>query len=259
MKNIAVLGSTGSIGTQTLDVVRANPERLCVKALAAGHNITQLESQIREFHPQIAAVWDEKKAKELRICTADLPVKIVSGMEGLLEIAQMEEAEVLVTAIVGMIGIRPTIAAIKAGKDIALANKETLVTAGHIIMPLAKEYNVKILPVDSEHSAIFQSLNGEKKTQIDKILLTASGGPFRGKDKAFLKHVQLEDALKHPNWSMGHKITIDSASMVNKGLEVMEAKWLFDVELDQIQVVYRLYVVCCGIQTGMIHPLVRYD
>ena len=237
MKNIAVLGSTGSIGTQTLDVVRANPERLCVKALAAGHNITQLESQIREFHPQIAAVWDEEKAKELRICTADLPVKIVSGMEGLLEIAQMEEAEVLVTAIVGMIGIRPTIAAIKAGKDIALANKETLVTAGHIIMPLAKEYNVKILPVDSEHSAIFQSLNGEKKTQIDKILLTASGGPFRGKDKAFLKHVQLEDALKHPNWSMGHKITIDSASMVNKGLEVMEAKWLFDVELDQIQVV----------------------
>lgn len=250
MKNIAVLGSTGSIGTQTLDVVRANPERLCVKALAAGHNITQLESQIREFHPQIAAVWDEKKAKELRICTADLPVKIVSGMEGLLEIAQMEEAEVLVTAIVGMIGIRPTIAAIKAGKDIALANKETLVTAGHIIMPLAKEYNVKILPVDSEHSAIFQSLNGEKKTQIDKILLTASGGPFRGKDKAFLKHVQLEDALKHPNWSMGHKITIDSASMVNKGLEVMEAKWLFDVELDQIQVVIQ--------PQSIIHSMVQY-
>ena len=251
MKNIAVLGSTGSIGTQTLDVVRANPERLCVKALAAGHNITQLESQIREFHPQIAAVWDEKKAKELRICTADLPVKIVSGMEGLLEIAQMEEAEVLVTAIVGMIGIRPTIAAIKAGKDIALANKETLVTAGHIIMPLAKEYNVKILPVDSEHSAIFQSLNGEKKTQIDKILLTASGGPFRGKDKAFLKHVQLEDALKHPNWSMGHKITIDSASMVNKGLEVMEAKWLFDVELEQIEVVVH--------PQSVIHSAVQYE
>ena len=171
-------------------------------------------------------------------------------MEGLLEIAQMEEAEVLVTAIVGMIGIRPTIAAIKAGKDIALANKETLVTAGHIIMPLAKEYNVKILPVDSEHSAIFQSLNGEKKTQIDKILLTASGGPFRGKDKAFLKHVQLEDALKHPNWSMGHKITIDSASMVNKGLEVMEAKWLFDVELDQIQVVIQ--------PQSIIHSMVQY-
>ena len=250
MKNIAVLGSTGSIGTQTLDVVRANPERLCVKALAAGYNITQLESQIREFHPQIAAVWDEEKAKELRICTADLPVKIVSGMEGLLEIAQMEEAEVLVTAIVGMIGIRPTIAAIKAGKDIALANKETLVTAGHIIMPLAKEYNVKILPVDSEHSAIFQSLNGEKKTQIDKILLTASGGPFRGKDKAFLKHVQLEDALKHPNWSMGHKITIDSASMVNKGLEVMEAKWLFDIPTEQIQVVVQ--------PQSIIHSMVEY-
>ena len=223
---------------------------MCIRDRAAGHNITQLESQIREFHPQIAAVWDEEKAKELRICTADLPVKIVSGMEGLLEIAQMEEAEVLVTAIVGMIGIRPTIAAIKAGKDIALANKETLVTAGHIIMPLAKEYNVKILPVDSEHSAIFQSLNGEKKTQIDKILLTASGGPFRGKDKAFLKHVQLEDALKHPNWSMGHKITIDSASMVNKGLEVMEAKWLFDVELDQIQVVIQ--------PQSIIHSMVQY-
>lgn len=250
MKNIAVLGSTGSIGTQTLEVVRANPERLCVKALAAGHNITQLESQIREFHPQIAAVWEEEKAKELRIRTADLPVKIVSGMDGLLEIAQMEEAEVLVTAIVGMIGIRPTIAAIKAGKDIALANKETLVTAGHIIMPLAKEHKVKILPVDSEHSAIFQSLNGEKKTQIDKILLTASGGPFRGKDKAFLKKVQLEDALKHPNWSMGHKITIDSASMVNKGLEVMEAKWLFDVDLDQIQVVIQ--------PQSIIHSMVQY-
>lgn len=250
MKNIAVLGSTGSIGTQTLDVVRANPERLCVKALAAGHNITQLESQIREFHPQIAAVWDEEKAQELRVLTADLQVKIVSGMDGLLEIAQMEGTEVLVTAIVGMIGIRPTIAAIKAGKDIALANKETLVTAGHIIMPLAKEYNVKILPVDSEHSAIFQSLNGEKKTQIDKILLTASGGPFRGKDKAFLKNVQLEDALKHPNWSMGHKITIDSASMVNKGLEVMEAKWLFDVDLDHIQVVVQ--------PKSIIHSMVEF-
>ena len=251
MKKVAVLGSTGSIGTQTLDVVRANPERLCVKALAAGHNITQLESQIREFHPQIAAVWDEEKAQELRVLTADLQVKIVSGMDGLLEIAQMEGTEVLVTAIVGMIGIRPTIAAIKAGKDIALANKETLVTAGHIIMPLAKEYNVKILPVDSEHSAIFQSLNGEKKTQIDKILLTASGGPFRGKDKAFLKNVQLEDALKHPNWSMGRKITIDSSTLVNKGLEVMEAKWLFGVELDQIEVVVH--------PQSVIHSAVQYE
>ena len=237
MKNIAVLGSTGSIGTQTLDVVRANPERLCVKALAAGHNITQLESQIREFHPQIAAVWDEEKAKELRICTADLPVKIVSGMEGLLEIAQMEEAEVLVTAIVGMIGIRPTIAAIKAGKDIALANKETLVTAGHIIMPLAKEYNVKILPVDSEHSAIFQSLNGEKKTQIDKILLTASGGPFFGKKFEEMRGMTREQALAHPNWSMGAKITIDSATMMNKGLELIEAMWLYDLPPEDIEIV----------------------
>ena len=250
MKNIAVLGSTGSIGTQTLDVVRANPERLCVKALAAGHNITQLESQIREFHPQIAAVWDEEKAKELRIRTADLPVKIVSGMEGLLEIAQMEEAEVLVTAIVGMIGIRPTIAAIKAGKDIALANKETLVTAGHIIMPLAKEYNVKILPVDSEHSAIFQALNGEDSRAIDKILLTASGGPFRGKTFEELKKMRVEDALKHPNWAMGRKITIDSASMVNKGLEVMEARWLFGTDLDQIQVVIQ--------PQSVIHSMVQF-
>ena len=251
MKNIAVLGSTGSIGTQTLDVVRANPERLCVKALAAGHNITQLESQIREFHPQIAAVWDEEKAQELRVLTADLQVKIVSGMDGLLEIAQMEGTEVLVTAIVGMIGIRPTIAAIKAGKDIALANKETLVTAGHIIMPLAKEYNVKILPVDSEHSAIFQSLNGEKKTQIDKILLTASGGPFRGWTREQMKDVQVEDALKHPNWSMGAKITIDSSTMVNKGLEVMEAKWLFDVGMDDVQVVVQ--------PKSVIHSMVQFE
>ena len=250
MKNIAVLGSTGSIGTQTLDVVRANPERLCVKALAAGHNITQLESQIREFHPQIAAVWDEEKAKELRICTADLPVKIVSGMEGLLEIAQMEEAEVLVTAIVGMIGIRPTIAAIKAGKDIALANKETLVTAGHIIMPLAKEYNVKILPVDSEHSAIFQSLQGAGDNRISRILLTASGGPFRGKKSEELMEIKVEDALKHPNWSMGRKITIDSSTMVNKGLEVIEAKWLFNVDVDQVQVVVQ--------PQSIIHSMVEY-
>lgn len=251
MKNIAVLGSTGSIGTQTLDVVRANPERLCVKALAAGHNITQLESQIREFHPQIAAVWDEEKAKELRICTADLPVKIVSGMEGLLEIAQMEEAEVLVTAIVGMIGIRPTIAAIKAGKDIALANKETLVTAGHIIMSLAKEKHVRILPVDSEHSAIFQSLNGETGNKIHKILLTASGGPFRGWTREQMKGVQVEDALKHPNWTMGRKITIDSSTMVNKGLEVMEARWLFGVEMDQVQVVVQ--------PQSVIHSMVEYE
>lgn len=250
MKNIAVLGSTGSIGTQTLDVVRANPERLCVKALAAGHNITQLESQIREFHPQIAAVWDEEKAQELRVLTADLQVKIVSGMDGLLEIAQMEGTEVLVTAIVGMIGIRPTIAAIKAGKDIALANKETLVTAGHIIMPLAKEYNVKILPVDSEHSAIFQSLNGEPKDKIRQILLTASGGPFRGFTKEQLTNVKAADALKHPNWTMGRKITIDSATMVNKGLEVMEAGWLFHVPPEKITVVVQ--------PQSIIHSMVEY-
>lgn len=250
MKKIAVLGSTGSIGTQTLEVVRAYPQQLCVAALAAGGNISLLESQIREFHPAVAAVWDEEKAAELRTRTADQNVRIVSGMDGLIEIATLPEAEILVTAIVGMIGILPTIEAIRAGKDIALANKETLVTAGHIIMPLAKEKGVKILPVDSEHSAIFQSLNGENPGQIDKLLLTASGGPFRGKDRAFLENVQLEDALKHPNWEMGHKITIDSATMVNKGLEVMEAKWLFGVDIDRIQVVIQ--------PQSIIHSMVQY-
>ena len=236
MKKIAVLGSTGSIGTQTLEIVRANPE-LQVVALAAGSSVDLIEKQIREFKPLIAAMWSEKAAEELRTKVADLPVKIVSGMEGLLEIAVMPESQVLVTAIVGMIGIRPTIAAIEAGKDIALANKETLVTAGHIIMPLAAKCGVSILPVDSEHSAIFQSINGEPKERISKILLTASGGPFRGKKRAELADMQVEDALKHPNWAMGRKITIDSSTLVNKGLEVMEAKWLFGVELAQIQVV----------------------
>lgn len=250
MKKIAVLGSTGSIGTQTLEVVRAYPDRLSVTALAAGGNIRLLEAQIREFHPAVAAVWSEEKAAELRVKTADLDVRIVSGMDGLVEISTLPEAEILVTAIVGMIGIQPTIQAIRAGKDIALANKETLVTAGHIIMPLAKEKGVRILPVDSEHSAIFQSLNGENSSQIDKILLTASGGPFRGRDRAFLAKVQLEDALKHPNWAMGHKITVDSATMVNKGLEVMEAKWLFGVEIDRIQVVIQ--------PQSIIHSMVQY-
>ena len=249
MKKIAILGSTGSIGTQTLDVVRANGD-LEVVGISAGSNITLLEQQIREFHPKFAAVGDEAKAAELRDRVKDLPVKIGSGMDGMIELATMPESEILVTAIVGMIGIRPTVAAMKAGKDIALANKETLVTAGHIIMPLAEECGVQILPVDSEHSAIFQCLHGENRKEIEKLLITASGGPFRGKDKAFLKHVQLEDALKHPNWSMGHKITIDSASMVNKGLEVMEAKWLFDVELDQIQVVIQ--------PQSIIHSMVQY-
>ena len=249
MKKIAILGSTGSIGTQTLEVVRQTGE-LEVVALAAGSSVEKMEQQIREFHPRLAAMWEETAAKELRERTADLDVKVVSGMEGLLEIAVLPESQVLVTAIVGMIGIRPTIAAIRAGKDIALANKETLVTAGHIIMPLAKECGVSILPVDSEHSAIFQSLNGEPAGKVEKILLTASGGPFRGKTKADLEKVQVEDALKHPNWAMGRKITIDSSTMVNKGLEVMEAKWLFGVNLDRIQVVVH--------PQSVIHSAVQY-
>lgn len=249
MKNIAILGSTGSIGTQTLEVVRANPE-LKVVALAAGNSVEKMEEQIREFRPLVAGMWSEEAASDLKIRVADLPVKIVSGMEGLLEIAVLQEVQVLVTAIVGMIGIRPTIAAIEAGKDIALANKETLVTAGHIIMPLAKKRGVAILPVDSEHSAIFQSLNGEPKGRVEKILLTASGGPFRGKSREELANIQVEDALKHPNWAMGHKITIDSSTLVNKGLEVMEAKWLFDVELNQIQVVVH--------PQSIIHSAVEY-
>lgn len=236
MKKIAILGSTGSIGTQTLDIVSKNDD-LQVVGIAAGRSIDLLEKQIRQFSPRLAAVGDEKKAQELKLRVQDTDCKIVGGMEGLIELAVMEEAEILVTAIVGMIGIRPTVAAICAGKHIALANKETLVTAGHIIMPLAKEHNVKILPVDSEHSAIFQALNGENPKTIEKLLITASGGPFRGKKTEELKNMRVEDALKHPNWAMGQKITIDSATLVNKGLEVMEAKWLFDVDLDRIQVV----------------------
>lgn len=235
MKKIGILGSTGSIGTQTLDIVRKEQD-LQVVAMAAGSNVMLMEKQIREFRPKIAAMWTDEAAKELRIRLGDMPVKIVSGMEGLLEVSTFEEMEVLVTGIVGMIGIRPTIAAIESGKAIALANKETLVTAGHIIMPLSREHNVPILPVDSEHSAIFQSMNGENRERVSKILLTASGGPFRGKKKEELAAMTVEDALKHPNWSMGKKVTIDSATLCNKGLEVMEARWLFDVELDQIQV-----------------------
>jgi 1-deoxy-D-xylulose-5-phosphate reductoisomerase len=251
MRNIAILGSTGSIGTQTLDVVRQNND-LNVTALSAGGNIELLEQQIREFQPHLVAVRSEEKAKELKLRIGDLNIPVLAGMDGLLAVACQEESDVLVTAIVGMLGIRPTIAAIEAGKEIALANKETLVTAGHIIMPLAKKCGVRILPVDSEHSAIFQSLNGEREhgNEIDKILLTASGGPFRGKKRADLEHVRLEDALKHPNWSMGRKITIDSATLVNKGLEVMEAKWLFDVDLDQIQVVVH--------PQSVIHSMVQY-
>lgn len=236
MKRIAILWSTGSIGTQTLDVI-SKKEDLEVTGLAAGSNITMLEQQIRQFHPKLAAVGDEKKAQELRERVADTDCKILGGMEGLMEMAAMEASDILVTAIVGMIGIRPTIAGIQAGKDIALANKETLVTAGHIIMPMAKKYGVRILPVDSEHSAIFQALNGESSRAVHKLLITASGGPFRGRKREELENIQVEDALKHPNWSMGQKITIDSATLVNKGLEVMEAKWLFDMDLDHIQVV----------------------
>ncbi|MBQ9990030.1 MAG: 1-deoxy-D-xylulose-5-phosphate reductoisomerase [Lachnospiraceae bacterium] len=249
MKKIAILGSTGSIGTQTLEIADANSD-IQVVGLAAGNNTELLEKQIRKYSPRLAAVWSEEAAKDLRGRVSDLGVKILYGMDGLLEIAAMEEAEILVTAIVGMIGIRPTIAAIKAGKDIALANKETLVTAGHIIMPLAKERGVSILPVDSEHSAIFQSLKGEPETQIEKLLLTASGGPFRGRKKEELENVQVEDALKHPNWSMGRKITIDSSTLVNKGLEVIEARWLFDVSPDQIQVVVH--------PQSIIHSMVQF-
>ena len=236
MKKVAILGSTGSIGTQTLEVIDEHKD-LEVAALACGRNIRLMEQQIRKFHPAVVSVWEEADALALKTAIADLNVRVTCGMDGLLEIATMEDVDILVTAIVGMLGIRPTIAAIKAKKTIALANKETLVTAGHIIMPLAKEYGVPILPVDSEHSAIFQSLNGERSNKIAKILLTASGGPFRGKTREQLKNIQVEDALKHPNWEMGRKITIDSSTLVNKGLEVMEAKWLFDVSLDQIQVV----------------------
>ena len=249
MKKIAVLGSTGSIGTQTLEIVRTNQD-IKVTALAAGNNIELLEQQIREFSPKVVAVWKEERAKELKEKIRDLDVKVLCGMDGLLAVAAEPEAEILVTAIVGMIGILPTIEAIRAGKDIALANKETLVTAGHIIMPLAKEYGVKILPVDSEHSAIFQSMNGEKREQVEKLIITASGGPFRTLPKDKFKEIKLEDALKHPNWTMGQKITIDSASMVNKGLEVMEAKWLFDMDLEHIEVVVH--------PQSVIHSMVEY-
>lgn len=249
MIKIAILGSTGSIGTQTLDIVRKNKD-LQVLGLAAGRNISMLEEQIREFSPRLAAVGDEEKAAELRERVKDTDCKVVGGMDGLLELAAMEGTQILVTAIVGMIGIRPTIEGIKAGKDIALANKETLVTAGHIIMPLAEQYGVRILPVDSEHSAIFQALNGEEHKTIDKLPITASGGPFRGRKTEDLRDIQVEDALKHPNWAMGQKITIDSATLVNKGLEVMEAKWLFGVDLDQIQVVVQ--------PQSVIHSMIRF-
>ena len=249
MKNIAILGSTGSIGTQTLDVARKN-EDLRVVAVSAGKSVEKLEEQIREFHPLLAAVWDEKAARDLKTRIADTDTKVVSGMEGLLELASMSESDILVTAIVGMIGIRPTMEGIRAGKDIALANKETLVTAGHLIMPMAKEYGVSILPVDSEHSAIFQAIHGEENKEIHKLLITASGGPFRGRTTEELRNVTVADTLKHPNWVMGRKITVDSATLVNKGLEVMEAKWRFDMDLDHIQVVVQ--------PQSIIHSMVEF-
>ena len=261
MKKLAILGSTGSIGTQTLEVVRVQ-KNMDVMGLAANSNIEVLQEQIKEFHPTIVAVWSEEKASELKLnieqwnakVSTDsdkLIVEIVSGMEGLIRVATIAEVEVVVTAVVGMIGIKPTIAAIEAGKDIALANKETLVTAGHLIMPLAKEKGVAILPVDSEHSAIFQCLQGNTTESIHKILLTASGGPFRGKTLEELEHVELEDALKHPNWEMGKKITIDSSTLINKGLEVIEAKWLFDVEVENIEVVVQ--------PKSIIHSMVEFE
>ncbi|WP_027421966.1 1-deoxy-D-xylulose-5-phosphate reductoisomerase [Lachnobacterium bovis] len=250
MRNIAILGSTGSIGKQTLEVVEEQGD-INVVALSCRGNIDIIEEQIRKFRPKLVCVFDSKKAKELEVAIKDLDVKVRSGMEGLIEVATIKEADIVVSAVVGMLGIRPTIAAIKAKKDIALANKETLVTAGHIIMPLARENGVKILPVDSEHSAIFQSLNGENFNKISKILLTASGGPFRGKTLEDLKKVRIEDALNHPNWSMGKKITIDSSTLVNKGLEVMEAKWLFGVDAKQIQVLVH--------PQSVVHSAVEYE
>ena len=249
-RKIVLLGSTGSIGTQTLDVVRNNPEDLKVIGIAANRSVDMVEQQVREFRPKYVCMFDERAAEDLKVKLADMPVTVLSGMEGLVEISQVKEADTVLTAVVGMIGIRPTIAAIESGKDIALANKETLVTAGHIIMPLAAKNNVKILPVDSEHSAIFQSLNGEPANKLEKILLTASGGPFRGKKRDELVDMTVDDALKHPNWNMGPKVTIDSASLVNKGLEVMEAKWLFGVDLDQIQVVVQ--------PQSIIHSMVQF-
>lgn len=250
MRKIAILGTTGSIGTQTLSIVREKKD-LDVVAMSCGSNIDLFEKQIREFKPSLVSVGNEDKALELKKKIADLNVEVLSGMDGLIAVSTIPEAEIVVTAIVGMLGIRPTISAINAGKDIALANKETLVTAGHIIMPLSREKNISILPVDSEHSAIFQSLQGNYHNNIHKILLTASGGPFRGFSSEKLEKVTLEDALKHPNWEMGKKITIDSATMVNKGLEVMEAKWLFGVDLDRIEVVVH--------PQSILHSAVEYD
>jgi len=251
MKRVAVIGSTGSIGRQTIEIIREKSDQLSVVALAVDTGIEELEKQIREFSPKIACVYNKDKSEILKTRVADCSTKIVTGMQGLFECVTEASVDIVLMSVVGMIGIQPTIEAIKAGKDIALANKETLVTAGHIIMPLVKQYGVKLLPVDSEHSAIFQSLRGEPGAKIEKILLTASGGPFRGKKREELLHITPEDALKHPNWFMGKKITIDSSTLVNKGLEVMEAKWLFDVEPDQIEVLIQ--------PQSILHSAVQYN
>ena len=257
MKNISIIGSTGSIGTQALDIVRANGD-INVVALACGKNIELIEKQAREFTPELVSVMSEEDAETLRIKLADTGINVVSGMKGLCEVAAYDKSEMVLTAIVGMIGVEPTLAAIEAGKDIALANKETLVTAGHLVMKRAAEKGVKILPVDSEHSAIFQSLQGNRRScqgeynnKVSRILLTASGGPFRGRSRADIENVTVKEALNHPNWSMGPKITIDSASMVNKGLEVIEAHWLFDTALDDIEVLIQ--------PQSIIHSAVEYE
>lgn len=244
MKNIVLIGSTGSIGTQTLDIVRAHRDELTITALAAGRNVEKMEEQIREFSPLMACLYDESAAADLKERVRDLPVHIVCGMDGLLEEAELAESDLFLNAVVGMIGIRPTLAAIHAGKTIALANKETLVTAGHLIIPAVKEAGVQLLPVDSEHSAIFQCMNGEPKRRVKKILLTCSGGTFRGKKREELVNMTAKDALKNPNWSMGNKVTIDSASLVNKGLEVMEATWLFGVPASRIEVLVQPQSIC---------------
>ncbi|MCR5778851.1 MAG: 1-deoxy-D-xylulose-5-phosphate reductoisomerase [Lachnospiraceae bacterium] len=250
MKNLVILGSTGSIGTQTIDIVRNYKDELHVSAVAALKNVDLVEKQVREFGPKVAVLYNEEAAKELKTRLADTETRVLSGMDGLIEAATLEEADIVVGAVVGMIGIRPTIAAIRAHKTIALANKETLVTAGHIVMREAKENGVKILPVDSEHSAIFQSMQGEEHSKVEKILLTASGGPFRGRKRSDLEGMTAADALKHPNWDMGPKVTIDSSTLVNKGLEVMEARWLFDVDYDNIEVLVH--------PQSVIHSAVQY-
>lgn len=250
MKKVSILGSTGSIGTQTLDIIRENDD-LELVAMSCGKNIQLFEKQIREFKPKLVSVEDEALANELKEKISDIGCKILFGMEGLIGVAVFEEADIVVSALVGMIGIEPTIEAIKAKKDIALANKESLCCAGHIIMPLAKQMKVNIFPVDSEHSAVFQCLQGNEGNKVSRILLTASGGPFRGYTKEQLADVKLSDALKHPNWSMGKKITVDSSTMVNKGLELIEAYWLFGVKPENIEIIVQ--------PQSIIHSMVEFE